>query len=380
MNPFEAKEAALAIGFPVVVRPSYVLGGRAMMVVYDEKQLEDYFSEVLCDHAPEHPILIDKFLEHATEVDVDALSDGQDVYVAGIMEHIEEAGVHSGDSACVLPPHTLSESILKEISRQTEALAKELRVVGLMNIQFAVKDGLVFILEVNPRASRTAPFVSKATGLALPRIATQPMLGAKIKDLKPWEARKGGYGSVKEAVFPFNRFPGVDILLGPEMRSTGEVMGIGPSFEEAFMKGQIAGGQRLPFKGKVFISVNDQDKPYVAEIGRIFHEQGFELLATSGTAKLLNEAGVPTATVQKVYEGRPNVVDLIKNGDISLVINTASGKLTVQDSKSIRQNTLLYGIPYSTTLEGAKAMALAIADAKQHWMSVRSLQEYYQQQ
>jgi Carbamoylphosphate synthase large subunit (split gene in MJ) len=362
-----------------VVRPSYVLGGRAMMVVYDEMQLADYFSEVLCNSAPEHPILIDKFLEHATEVDVDALSDGEETYVAGIMEHIEEAGIHSGDSACVLPPHTLPESILEEISRQTVALARELNVIGLMNIQFAVKDGLVYILEVNPRASRTAPFVSKATGLALPRLATQLMLGAKIKDLKPWEGRKGGYVSVKEAVFPFNRFPGVDILLGPEMRSTGEVMGIGPSFEDAFMKGQIAGGQRLPFKGKVFISVNDQDKPYAAEIARVFHEQGFELLATSGTAKLLTESGVPATKVQKVYEGRPNVVDLIKNGEISLVINTASGKLTVQDSKSIRQNTLLYGIPYSTTLEGAKAMALAIADAKQHGMSVRSLQEYYQQ-
>ncbi|MDL2290491.1 carbamoyl-phosphate synthase large subunit [Desulfovibrio sp. OttesenSCG-928-F20] len=377
MNPAEALEAALGIGFPVLVRPSYVLGGRAMMIVYDEEQLKSYFSEVLQDDAPEHPILIDKFLEHATEVDVDALSDGEDVYVAGIMEHIEEAGIHSGDSACVLPPHTLPQDIQDDLVRQTKALARELKVVGLMNIQFAVKEGLVYILEVNPRASRTAPFVSKATGVPLPRLATQIMLGKKLKDLKPWESRKGGYVSVKEAVFPFNRFPGVDILLGPEMRSTGEVMGIASSFEEAFMKGQLAGGQRLPSEGKVFISVNDHDKPYVADIARIFHEQGFEIVATSGTAKLLADAGVPATLVLKVYEGRPNIVDLIKNNEIVLVVNTASGKLTVQDSRSIRQNTLLYGVPYSTTLDGAKAMGMAIADARTHGIEVRSLQEYY---
>ena len=377
MNQAEALEAAQGIGFPVLVRPSYVLGGRAMMVVYDEEQMKSYFSDVLCDNAPEHPILIDKFLEHATEVDVDALSDGEDVYVAGIMEHIEEAGIHSGDSACVLPPHTLSQGIQDELVRQSEALARELKVVGLMNIQFAVKDGLIYILEVNPRASRTAPFVSKATGVPLPRLATQIMLGNKLKDLQPGKDRKGGYVSVKEAVFPFNRFPGVDILLGPEMRSTGEVMGIAKSFGEAFMKGQNAGGQHLPTEGKVFLSVNDHDKPYAPEIARIFHEQGFEIIATSGTARLLAEAGVPATPVLKVYEGRPNIVDLIKNNEIALVVNTASGKLTVQDSKSIRQNTLLYGVPYSTTLDGAKAIALAIADARTHGTDVKSLQEYY---
>ncbi len=377
MNPQEAMNAARSIGFPVVVRPSYVLGGRAMMVVYDEEQLTAYFAEVLRDTAPEHPILIDKFLEHATEVDVDALSDGEDTYVAGIMEHIEEAGVHSGDSACVLPPHNLPQAALDEISRQTVALAKELNVIGLMNIQFAVKDGRIYILEVNPRASRTAPFVAKATGVPLPRLATQVMLGAKLKDLKPESMRHGGYVSVKEAVFPFGRFPGVDILLGPEMRSTGEVMGIASTFEEAFMKGQLAGGTVLPASGKVFISVNDLDKPYVAPVARIFHEQGFEIVATSGTAKLLEEGGVPATRVQKVYEGRPNIVDLIKNGEIALVVNTASGKLTVRDSKEIRQNTLLYGVPYSTTLEGAKAMAMAMADSRKRGLQVRSLQEYY---
>ncbi|MDL2316245.1 carbamoyl-phosphate synthase large subunit [Desulfovibrio sp. OttesenSCG-928-A18] len=377
MNRTEAMAAAGEIGFPVVVRPSYVLGGRAMVIVYDEEQLSAYFNEQLCDSTSEHPILIDKFLEHATEVDVDALSDGTETYVAGIMEHIEEAGVHSGDSACVLPPHTLPEEIIREIERQTEVLAKELRVVGLMNIQFAVKDGEIYILEVNPRASRTAPFVSKATGVPLPRLATQLMLGARLRDLDPAKGRKGGYVSVKEAVFPFNRFPGVDILLGPEMRSTGEVMGIADKFEEAFNKGQLAGGQRLPDQGKVFISVNDLDKPSAVPIARLFHKQGFEILATSGTAKLLEDEGVPATRVRKVYEGRPNIVDLIKNNEVALVVNTASGKLTVQDSRSIRQATLLYGVPYSTTLEGAKAMALAIGDARQHGLRVKSLQEYY---
>ena len=377
MSPAEAMAAAGNIGYPVVVRPSYVLGGRAMMVVYDEEQLKEYFAEMLHDKSPEHPILIDKFLEHATEVDVDALCDAEDCYVAGIMEHIEEAGIHSGDSACVLPPHTLSPSIIGEIARQTRALAKELRVIGLMNVQFAVKGGRVYVLEVNPRASRTAPFVSKATGVPLPRLATLLMLGEKLKDLKPAAVNKGGYVSVKEAVFPFNRFPGVDILLGPEMRSTGEVMGIAGSFEEAFMKGQLAAGQRLPSSGKVFISVNDHDKPFTPEVARIFHDLGFEILATSGTAKLLKEADVPATPVLKVYEGRPNIVDRIINGDVSLVINTASGKLTVQDSKSIRQSTLQYGVPYSTTLDGAKAIALAIADARKHGLNVRSLQEYY---
>ncbi len=377
MSLSEAVNAAERIGYPVVVRPSYVLGGRAMMVVYDEEQMNSYFAEVLDNKRPEHPILIDKFLEHATEVDVDALCDGDETYVAGIMEHIEEAGIHSGDSACVLPPHTLSAEVIAEITAQTKALAKELRVIGLMNIQFAVKDGVVFILEVNPRASRTSPFVSKATGVALPRLATQIMMGAKLKDLKPEDKCKGRYTSVKEAVFPFNRFPGVDILLGPEMRSTGEVMGIGQSFAEAFSKGQLAGGQRLPQQGKIFISVNDRDKEDVAEVAKLFSDLGFEVLATSGTAKLLQASGVQATSVLKVYEGRPNIVDKIKNGEIALVVNTASGKRTVQDSRSIRQSTLLYGVPYSTTLSGAKAIALAIEDDRKHGLTVKTIQEYY---
>ncbi len=373
----EAAAAARAIGYPVLMRPSYVLGGRAMRIVYDDAELEEGFAEIIAATAPEHPILIDSFLESATEVDVDALSDGTDTYVAGNMEHIEEAGIHSGDSACVLPPHTLPREVTDELTRQTKALAKELRVVGLMNIQFAVKDGAVYILEVNPRASRTVPFVSKATGVPLARLAVQVMLGAKLTDLNIETGRKGGFMSVKEAVFPFNRFPGVDILLGPEMRSTGEVMGIAPSFEEAYMKAQLGAGSRLPQGGKVFISVNDRDKAAVTDVARLYYELGFEVLATSGTAALLAANGVPCLKVLKVHEGRPNIVDLIKNNEVSLVINTASGKRTVLDSKAIRQGALLYGVPYCTTLAGAKACALALADSKKHGLSVRSIQEYY---
>ena len=376
MSLAEACEAAKEITYPLVVRPSYVLGGRAMEIVFDEEQLTNYFNTYVPDHL-EHPILLDKFLENATEVDVDAISDGDEVYVAGIMEHIEEAGIHSGDSACVLPPHTLPAEIVGEIRRQTIELAKEIRVIGLMNIQFAVKDNQIYILEVNPRASRTAPFVSKATGVPLPRLATQVMMGEKLADLDPWSMRKHGYVSVKESVFPFSRFPGVDILLGPEMRSTGEVMGIAKTFEEAFMKGQIATGQVLPQEGKVFISVNDRDKPYILDVAKRFVDLGFEVLATSGSAKLFIENGIPATRVAKVYEGRPNIVDFIKNGEVALLLNTASGKRTVQDSKSIRQEALVYGVPYSTTVSGARAISLAIAEQRNCGLNVKSLQEYY---
>jgi carbamoyl-phosphate synthase large subunit len=372
----EARKVATDITYPLVVRPSYVLGGRAMEIVFDEEQLAAYFTK----HVPanlEHPILLDKFLENAIEVDVDAVSDGDEVYVAGIMEHIEEAGIHSGDSACVLPPHTLPAEIVGEIRRQTIELAKEIRVVGLMNIQFAVKDMQIYVLEVNPRASRTAPFVSKATGVPLPRLATQVMMGEKLADLDPWSMRKHGYVSVKESVFPFSRFPGVDILLGPEMRSTGEVMGIAKTVEEAFMKGQVASGQVLPQEGKVFISVNDSDKPYILDVAKRFVDLGFEVLATSGSAKLFIENGIPATRVSKVYEGRPNIVDFIKNGEVALLLNTASGKRTVQDSKSIRQEALIYGVPYSTTVSGARAISMAIAEQRNCELTVKSLQEYY---
>ncbi len=374
----EAIRVAQEINYPIVVRPSYVLGGRAMQVCYADAELEEYFAIHVGKTKLEHPILIDKFLENAIEVDVDALSDGTDVYVAGVMEHIEEAGIHSGDSACALPPYSLSQNIIDEIEKQTIALAKELRVVGLMNIQFAIKEDVVYILEVNPRASRTAPFVSKATGVPLPRLATQVMLGKTLKEIDPWSMRRGGYVAVKESVFPFKKFPGVDIILGPEMRSTGEVMGIAPTFEEAFMKGQIAGGQVLPKSGKVFISVNDRDKSELTELAQLLITAGFEIVATKGTADFLSSYGIKSTPVLKVYEGRPNIVDMIKNNEISLVVNTAEGKRTVTDSKSIRQATLHYSVPYTTTLSGAKAIARAIVAKENTEIRVKSIQEYYE--
>ncbi len=372
----QALRIAKEIGFPLVVRPSYVLGGRAMEIVYDEKDLMSYFREAVII-SPDHPILLDKFLENAIEVDVDAVSDGQDTYIGGIMEHIEEAGVHSGDSACVIPPHTLPDSIVQEIERQTIALAKELRVKGLMNIQFAVKDDEIFILEVNPRASRTVPFVSKATGVPLAKIATYIMMGHTLREIDPWKMKRGGHISVKEAVLPFNRFPGVDVLLGPEMRSTGEVMGIDLSFGLSFFKAQAGAGQMLPTRGRVFISVNDRDKPKIVEVARGFVELGFEVVATRGTSTYLNSHGIETTVVNKVYEGRPNVIDLIKNQQVDLVINTSSGKLTARDSSSLRRTTLLYNLPYTTTVAAARAMVHALREIKGRGYTVKSLQEYY---
>jgi carbamoyl-phosphate synthase large subunit len=373
----EAKNAAGRIGYPIIVRPSYVLGGRAMMVCYGPDDLDDYFRNIVGTETPEHPILIDQFLENAIEMDVDALADGKDVYVAGIMEHIEAAGIHSGDSACSLPPYSLPEDIIREIERQAIALARELRVVGLMNIQFAVKDGRIFILEVNPRASRTVPFVSKATGVPLPRLATQIMLGRTLSELDPWSMRKTGYVCVKESVFPFKRFPGVDILLGPEMRSTGEVMGVARTFDEAFLKSQLGAGQMLPTFGKVFISVNDRDKQFVTQLAQAYADLGFDLLATRGTAKLIKESGLEVQTVLKVHEGRPNIVDMIKNGEVAMVINTASGKRTNHDSKAIRQNTLHHGVPFTTTISGARAIARAIQHEQVKALRVECIQDYY---
>jgi carbamoyl-phosphate synthase large subunit len=367
---------AARIGYPLVVRPSYVLGGRAMEIVYDEQDLINYFREAVII-SPDHPILLDKFMENAIEIDVDAVSDGEDTYVGGIMEHIEEAGVHSGDSACVLPPHTIGPDMTEELKRQTRALARELQVKGLMNIQFAIKDKEIYILEVNPRASRTVPFVSKATGVPLAKLATRVMMGERLRDLDPWSMRKRGYLAVKEAVLPFSRFPGVDTILGPEMRSTGEVMGIDSSFGLAYIKSQLAAGQKLPVQGTVFISVNDRDKAHMVEPARIFRQLGFRLVATKGTADFLADYGIMAEKVNKVYEGRPNVIDLIKNKDIDLVINTSSGKLTIQDSSSLRQATILYNLPYTTTLAGAKAMAQAMRELQGKGMDVRSLQEYY---
>jgi carbamoyl-phosphate synthase large subunit len=371
-----ALDIARRIGYPLVVRPSYVLGGRAMEIVYDEADLFNYFREAVII-SPDHPILLDKFMENAVEIDVDAVSDGTDTYIGGIMEHIEEAGVHSGDSACVLPPHTISQELIQELERQTKALAEELQVQGLMNIQYAIKDGQVYILEVNPRASRTVPFVSKATGVPLAKIATQVMMGQRLKDLDPWAMRKRGYYSVKEAVLPFNRFPGSDVLLGPEMRSTGEVMGIDPNMGLAFMKAQLASGQKLPKGGTIFISVNNRDKPNMVQPAKTLQQLGYRLVATRGTADYLEARGVQTERVNKVYEGRPNVIDMIKNKDIDMVINTSSGKMTIQDSSSLRQAAVLYSLPYSTTLAGARAMAQALSEMHGQGVHVQSLQEYY---
>lgn len=375
MSLEDALAVAERIAYPVVVRPSYVLGGRAMAVAYDASELTAYFHAQVPEK-PKHPILIDKFLEHAVEVDVDAISDGKDVYVAGIMEHIEEAGIHSGDSACVLPSYSLSYDHVALIASQTEALARELKVIGLMNIQFAIKGDDIYILEVNPRASRTAPFVSKATGVPLPYLATQVMLGKSLDELDPWSMRKGGFICVKEAVMPFQRFPGVDVILGPEMHSTGEVMGMGSSFGEAFLKSQLGAGQVPPQGGKLFLSVNDRDKPFLPEVAEMFARLGFELLATKGTAAILREHGLKVEEVRKVYEGRPNIVDLLINHEVALVVNTASGKHTARDSKAIRQAALNYKVPYCTTIAAARATATAIGSRRDE-IHVESLQEYY---
>ena len=372
----EAARVAEHIGYPVVVRPSYVLGGRAMQIAYDRPSLETFTRQAMLA-SPEHPILIDKFLEDAIEIDVDALSDGDDTIIGGIMEHIEEAGIHSGDSACVLPPHTLSVNLIEQIKRHTRALARELHVVGLINIQYAVKEEKIYVLEVNPRASRTVPFVSKATGVPLAKLATKVMLGRRLKDLGFTREAEPQHVSVKEAVFPFDRFPNVDILLGPEMKSTGEVMGIDDDFGSAFAKSQLAANQKLPTEGAVFVSVKDADKDKVLPVVRKLHGMGFKILATRGTSHHLGEAVIPNEVIKKIAEGRPNAIDHIKNGAIQMVINTASGKRSSEGSGQIRRTVLRYGIPYSTTLAGAWAMASAIETLKKEGLSVRSLQEYH---
>jgi carbamoyl-phosphate synthase large subunit len=372
----EASAVAEAIGYPVVVRPSYVLGGRAMEIVYDQAGLKE-FMEMAVHVSPGHPILIDSFLEDAVEVDVDAISDGRITVVGGIMEHIEAAGIHSGDSSCVLPPISLAPEAQEEITRQTKLLARELGVVGLMNIQFAIQKGEIYILEVNPRASRTVPFVSKAIGVPLAKLATKVMMGRSLEELGFTREVKPGHISVKEAVFPFSRFPGVDLLLGPEMKSTGEVMGVGKNFGEAFAKAQAASGYELPKGGTVFISVHDRDKPSVLPVARKFNGLGFHIVATAGTARFLQGNDIPVERVYKVSEGRPHVVDYIKNRKIDMVINTSLGKKTHSDSYEIRRTTLLYNIPYATTIAGAKAIAEAVGELQRSDWDVRTLQEYH---
>ncbi|MBL8296679.1 MAG: carbamoyl-phosphate synthase large subunit [Bryobacterales bacterium] len=378
----EAVAVAQGLGFPVLVRPSYVLGGRAMVIAYDEQTVERYMREAVV-FSQKRPVLIDRFLEDATEVDVDALSDGTSVLIAGIMEHIEEAGVHSGDSSCVLPPFSIGESVLATIRDYTERLALALNVVGLMNVQYAIKDGTVYVLEVNPRASRTVPFVAKATGVPLPKIAVGLMIGKKLAEFAHLTGgRTNGVlpvpqSFVKSPVFPFNKFPGVDPVLGPEMRSTGEVMGVGKNFGEAFAKAQLSAGTPLPAAGTVFISVNDKDKAEAVELGKRFAEFGFSLVATRGTAAALTRAGLKCKTVFKVNEGRPNAVDLLKAGSLQLVIYTAAGAHSFSDEKAIRRSTVFYRVPCITTLSAAKAAVEAIASRQRDPLRVWSLQEIH---
>ena len=372
----EAEAITGRIGYPVVIRPSYVLGGRAMEIVYDNAGLHRYMREAV-RVSGDNPVLIDRYLNDAIEVDVDCIADGETVYVAGVMEHIEEAGIHSGDSACALPPYTLSPATVTELKAETEAMAKALGVVGLMNVQYAIKDNEIYVLEVNPRASRTVPFVAKATGVPVAKIGARVMAGAKLSDFRLDDDSIAPHVAVKEAVFPFARFPNVDTILGPEMKSTGEVMGIDSSFERAFAKSQLGAGVKLPMEGCVFLSVRDSDKAAAIAVARRLLDMGFTIMATSGTANRLREAGLKVATVNKVLEGRPHCVDSIRSGDVQMVINTAAGAASVADSFDIRRSALTHGVPHYTTIAGARAAAHAIAAMKSGGLEVAPLQAYF---
>jgi carbamoyl-phosphate synthase large subunit len=372
----EAVDVSNRIGYPVMVRPSYVLGGRAMEIVYDEESLRDYMSRAV-KASPDHPVLVDRYLEDAIEMDVDAISDGKTVVVAGIMEHIEEAGVHSGDSACSLPPFSIPPDIIREIDRQTRMIALELGVIGLMNIQFAVREGRIYVLEVNPRASRTIPFVSKAIGVPLAKLAARVMAGKTLGDLGFTKEVKIKHIAVKEAVFPFAKFPGVDTLLGPEMKSTGEVMGIDADFGMAFAKSQMAAGNPMPLSGRVFLSVKDKDKAGMLEVAQGLEKAGFSIVATRGTADYLRKRGITVETVNKVTEGRPHIVDQITDMQVDVVMNTVYGAEAQKDSYSIRRTTLVKGIPYFTTLSAAKAAVRGISATKTRPLQVKSIQEYH---
>ncbi|MDP2751057.1 MAG: carbamoyl-phosphate synthase large subunit [Rhodocyclaceae bacterium] len=373
-NETDALAMAAEIGYPLVVRPSYVLGGRAMEIVHEQKDLERYMREAI-KVSNDSPVLLDRFLNDATEVDVDALSDGTQVLIGGIMQHIEQAGVHSGDSACSLPPYSLSEALQSEMRRQTEQMAKGLSVVGLMNVQFAIQDETIYVLEVNPRASRTVPFVSKATGLPLAKIAARCMTGISLAKQGITKEVIPPYFSVKEAVFPFNKFPGIDTILGPEMKSTGEVMGVGRTFGEAFVKSQWAAGTKLPKTGKVFISVKPTDRPKAVQVARELVELGFSLLATKGTASAITEAGLPVMLVNKVTEGRPHIVDMIKNNEIALIINTVEEKRTaIADSRSIRTSAMAQKVTLFTTIEGGRAACAGMRHSVHMGLETYSLQ------
>ncbi|NNE91494.1 MAG: carbamoyl-phosphate synthase large subunit [Verrucomicrobiales bacterium] len=371
----EAVEIAGRIGYPVLVRPSFVLGGRAMMIVHNDDDLRQYMATAV-DVSPDRPVLVDQFLEDATEVDVDCISDGETTVVGSIMEHIEQAGIHSGDSACVIPPFSLSDSMREKIAVAAKDLALELEVRGLMNIQFAVKDEELYVIEVNPRASRTVPFVSKTIGVPLAKLAAKIMAGEKLADLGFTEPIVPNHVAVKEAVFPFSKFPGIDIGLGPEMKSTGEVMGIDSNLGMAYAKSQMASSAPLPVEGNLFISVKDRDKPKAVELARDFHELGFSLYSTSGTAKKIDEAGIPVTRLHKLAEGRPNVLDMIKNGEIALVINTPSGRNPRRDEVRIRSGALANHVPIITTMRGARASVGAVQSMKGDELDVKPLQDY----
>jgi carbamoyl-phosphate synthase large subunit len=389
-SPERARAIAESIGYPIVIRPSYVLGGRAMEIVHDGHQLDRYVARLASTLegpteiavSDKRPLLIDRYLTDAVEVDVDCLADGKDSYIAGIMEHIEEAGIHSGDSACSLPPHTLDKKTIAELERQTRELALALKVGGLMNVQYAIKDGDIYVLEVNPRASRTVPFVAKVIGIPAAKIAARIMAGEKLssfslepQDFAPGTAKHIG---VKESVFPFARFgPAVDTVLGPEMKSTGEVMGIDRDYNVAFVKSQLGGGSRLPKTGTVFVSVKDADKARILEATRLLTELGFKVLATSGTQRYLAENGVAAVRINKVAEGRPHIVDSIKNGEVQLVFNTTEGATALNDSRSLRRAALLHKVPYYTTLSGAVAAAQGIRAYLGGDLEVCALQSYF---
>ena len=375
-NEAEAVEIAARIGYPVLVRPSFVLGGRAMELVYNETDLRRYIRNAV-EASPERPILVDHFLEDATEVDVDCIADGETFVIGAIMEHIEQAGIHSGDSACVIPAFSLSEPVKQTITYATKAMAKELNVRGLMNVQFAVKDEVVYVLEVNPRASRTVPFVSKAIGVPLAKLAAKIMAGRTLKELGFTEEIIPPHYSVKEAVFPFIRFPGIDIALGPEMKSTGEVMGIDADLGLAYAKSQMAAQPPLPKGGNLFISVKDSDKGAVAALAGEYAALGFKLHATAGTAKAIEAQGVKVTRLFKVSEGRPHVLDMIKNGEIHFIINTPSGKTPREDEVKIRSAAVANRIPIMTTLSAARASLRGIRSLQERGISVKTLQEYH---
>jgi carbamoyl-phosphate synthase large subunit len=377
-SPEQAEAIAERIGYPIIIRPSYVLGGRAMEILYDRNNLARYMRDV-ARASPENPVLIDRYLNEASEVDVDCICDGATVYVAGVMEHIEEAGIHSGDSACSIPPYSLSPAIVAELRAETEAMAKALNVVGLMNVQYAIQHDLIYVLEVNPRASRTVPFVAKATGVPVAKIGARIMAGEKLASFNLDDSVALRHVAVKEAVFPFARFPNVDTLLGPEMKSTGEVMGLDTNFARAFAKSQLGAGVKLPLAGTAFLSVKDSDKAAILPVARRLAELGFSLLATKGTAAYLSKAGIAARPVNKVLEGRPHCVDAIRSGEIQLVINTANGAQSVADSFDIRRSALTHAVPNFTTIAAARATAHAIAALKSGSLEVAPLQSYFPQ-